>query len=328
MKITSNKSYDVGCRTNNLPNQQPNLDNKAARSGVSFGSAKSTITKTFDFIDRKGFFTEFLIVDSLSLIIPRIIIGLNRDKDETGHLNYKAGIEETGREVISGPSMFLIPIGMFTALKHIAPAAKIPRLNMNEISCTMEDVVKETSDLKILNNKEKLNKNLAEKLFDKAFGDFKLNDKNKLKSEFVELLNKPKEKMADFKNLIVRINNSNKAKITLDTETLNINKTQIKSEFLFEDYKHYSDDIIDKFSKQNFVKDAIQNSKDSAIGFLEKLQKNRRGIRAATSFASYLAVGGFLLILPKLYLQSKISPAMESAKRARAEAKQGGENEN
>jgi hypothetical protein len=340
MKVTFSKPYDVGCRKNNLA-QQPNLNIKAARSDVSFGSAKGGVVKVFNFVDKHGFFGEFLIVDTLSLVIPRILIGLNRDKEKTGHLNYKAGFEEAGREVFSGPSMFLIPMGLFEALKHVAPASKIQKNTLSELSEAMHNVVENTSDLSTFKSKDKLSRAISGNLFDKAFGDYKLANKKALRTQFVDLLNNQSVKIVDFENLVVQINNKNKTATTLDSKALNfskiptsldpktlkVKKNSVAAEHLFKDFKHYSKDIVNKFAINDFVKGNIGESKSAAKVFLDTVEKARRTTRIGASLSSYLAVGMFLLVLPKLYLKSKVSPAMESAKRARQEAA-GGTNEN
>lgn len=328
MKVTSSKSYDVGCRKNNLT-QQPNLNVRAERGDVAFGSAKQGVTKVLDFVDKKGFFGEFLIVDTLSLIVPRIVIGLNRDKEKTGHLNYQAGLEEAGREVISGPSMFLIPMGIIELVKHLSPAAKIQRDILSELSASMDDVLKNTKDVSVLKDKDKLSRNISGTLFDRAFGDYELKNKKALKNKFVDLLNDPSAKIADFEKLVVEINNKNKSKTTLDSHMVIKSKNgSISANPLFKDFKHYSNDVVDKFAKHDFGKGTLESSKEAAKGFLEHIQKVRRTTRIGASVASYLAVGAFLLELPKLYLRSKISPAMASAKRARQEVSDGGGYEN
>lgn len=309
----------------------------APKNNVSFGGLKSGLVDIMDFIERKGFFAEFLIVDAISMIIPRVAIGLGRDKDKTGKLNYKAGAEEAGREMLSGPSMFLIPLGIFQAVKHYKPASNIPKDTLKELSATMDNVVNDL-DAKTFNSKEKLNKGFADKIFDRAFGKFDIEKKAELKSKFTELLSnadvkdktKFKESMQEFEKLIVTINNKNKTEIPLNIKSLKLDKTEINAKVLFEDFKLYSNDVIEKFTKQNFAKNAVENCKNEAKTFLSNVQKNRSLSRLGASMTSFFAVGAFLIALPKLYQISKTSPAMDSAKRATADAlaMKGGANEN
>lgn len=364
MKITSSNSYDVNSCKKNIYSRQSISNNLTARDSVNFGSAKSGAAKILDYVNKKGFFAEFLIIDTFSMIIPRIWIGLNRDKENTGHLNYQAGMEEAGREVVSGPSMFLIPMGIFELIKHASPGAKIQKNTMEALSSAMRDVIQETSDAKTLKNKEKLSKKLSEKLFDKAFGDFNIAQKQQTKQKFVDILNRPSAKIAEFNELVKEINITNKAKTTLDSGALNFKNEEnlidnpstkfskfidsiknifntkkskpvseseainsINSSHFFKDFKHYSNDIINNFTKQNFAQNITGNSKNSAVSFLEKIQNKKSLTRVGGSIATYFAVGAFLLELPKLYIKNKVSPAMQSAKRAKLEA-EGGVNEN
>lgn len=271
----------------------------------------------------QGFFVEFFIVDTLSLIIPRIVIGLNRDKEKTGHLNYQAGAEEAGREILSGPSMNLIPMGLAAIISALKPASHMERGTLSGLTHNMSELLKTNP------GNEDLNKKFAGKLFDDAFASFKLDDKEKLKGEFSKLLTEAqtlkrkefKSKAAEFEQLVIKINNMNKAKIPLNTKVLSINTdakdaATVKAVDLIKDFKNYSKDAIEKLTKQSL-------NKDESIKFLNKIKTNRLMLKTASAITAFFAVGTFLQYLPKIYQLSKISPAAQSAKRA-----EGGANEN
>lgn len=335
MKVTSipAKNYSVTSYKNTASMPQLNANNGVSKKDVSFGSLKTGLVDVFDFIERNGFFAEFLIVDTFSMIIPRILIGLNRDKEKTGKVNYKAGAEEAGREVISGPSMFLIPMGIMQLVKKLNPASKVPKGTMEQLISTTNDVVEKSQNTKAFNNKAQMSKNIADEVFNRAFGDFKLDDKEAFKTRFVEILNdesaKPKVKAEEFEKLILEINNKNKGTTAVNPRAFNISRGKDKmmanAKEFFEDFRHYSKDVVDKFSIKDFANNAAENCKKSATEFLEQIQKSRNFTRRLAAVTSYFAVGTFLLYLPKLYQQGKISPAQESAKRA---ASEGGVNEN
>lgn len=61
-------------------------------------------------IENGGKMVEFIILDLISLILPRTIAGLLRNQDKLGNLNWEAGLEELLRELTTGPSTFLIPL--------------------------------------------------------------------------------------------------------------------------------------------------------------------------------------------------------------------------
>lgn len=356
MKVipTVNRNYDASLRKNNLSTQPSCLANEVSKDSVSFGaSLKGGVVKTFDWIDKKGFLVDFLIVDALSMITPRILIGLSRDKEKTGKLNYKAGAEEAGRELFSGPSMMLIPMAVLAGYKKYVPASNISRDTLKGLTQNMTKVVDEAADTKMFTSSEQLNKNLADKLFDDAFVKFDLDNRSELRSEFSRLLNEstksnPKSKIrarldklinskpdefrdaADkFEKHIILINNNNKATQPLDTKRINLEAGKVGATDLFEDFHNYSKDVVEKFTKKDFAKGVVEKCKENAKEFLTDTQKTRSNTKSVTAITAFLTVGAFLLYLPRFYQRGKVSPAMESAKRAREEGSvQGGANEN
>ncbi|MEI8129307.1 MAG: hypothetical protein WCG95_06780 [bacterium] len=341
-------------KNNKLPALQESSKNPASGHNVSFGSFKSGLARFFDAVERKGFFAEFLVVDFFSMILPRVLIGLGRDREKTGEVNYKSGIEEAGRELASGPSMFLIPMGILYFYQKYAPASHMSKDVLGALTNNMGQVVNELNDVNLLTNKDYLNKSLANKLFEQAFEGVKLDNRESLKAKFSELLNKsaktePKsavvqwfkgvmklkqepdsfaEAATEFEKHIVLINNSNNLKAPGDTKRVNLVKNGISARELFEDFHNYSKDVLTKFTKLNFATNAVSHFKEEAKTVLKRIQTNRANIKLATAVTGFLAVGAFLLYLPKLYQQGNISPAMESAKRAKAEGlAKGGANE-
>lgn len=345
--IPTPKNYDTGYRTNNLLTPQANCDggsnqqNQAVKSNTSFkglgDAARNIATGTFKFTENGGFFIQFLIVDTFSMILPRTWVGLQRDKDKTGQYNIQAGAEEFGRELLSGPSMNLIPM----ALASIAVRKMMPSIKLNEgtllgINHSFENVVKNNKDL---SDKSKLARKLAEQIFDDAFSSKGLEN---YKTKFVETLEKAtqsKPKLAfirkisqknpdafdaaekEFDKLVVEMNNKTaKEMAPIDPHNITLKMDKVtSSQTFFEDFHNYSKDIIEKFMK----KDQAQ----SITEFLEKSVKNVKKGKMAIAALAFFAVGGFLLYLPKVYQRGKISPAQQSAQRAQQEAAQGGANE-
>lgn len=348
MKVipASSQKYNQNYGKSNLSLPQATVNNTGLKSDVAFGSfgssAKNAATGVFKWIDKMGFFVEFLIVDAISLIAPRIWIGLKRDKDKTGHYNYKAGAEEAGREMTSGPSMNIIPMMFFAAMSMIKPATHIEKDTLNCLTHHISGVV---NDAKGHLNSKTLHKKFADRLFDDAFGTFDLEEKVKLKEQFSKLLTEVKDlkersnisklfdkirgikpdpygdKVGEFEKLIVKINSKNKKVITDEPRSIKLNpkegiSSKVSAGELIKDFKDYSNDIIAKFTKQNIAKNQSES-------FLQGITKRRIGIKYATTVAAFFALGSFLLYLPKLYQQGKISPAEQSAKLA-----EGGYDEN
>lgn len=332
------------------------------KNDVSFGSSggiknalKSIPTNTFKLTEKGGFFLEFLIVDALSMIAPRVWVGLNRDRDKTGQVNIQAGAEEFGREILSGPSMNLIPMAIASIAVHkFMPAIKMDTPTLEGLNQHLKNIVDENPNHPDLADKGKLNKKLAEKLFDNTFGgsNFDLDNKNEYKNEFVDLLEKStttKPKLALFRkldaardnlndydkaekafdNLIVKINNKEVKDVASD-EIHNISLPisgkkdphKVNAKDLFEDFRNYSKDVIDKFVKPDSTKGNVEE-------FFRKIETKRKATKIGLAVATFFAVGGFLLYLPKIYQLSQSSPAEQSAERAKKEAlAQGGANEN
>lgn len=348
MKVqqTSKLNYDTPSGKCNLALQTPSLNQGLSKDSVSFGnSLQKGLVKSFDWVDRKGFLVDFLIIDALSMITPRVLIGLNRDREKTGKINYKAGAEEAGRELTSGPSMMVIPIATLLAYRHFSPASHMEKSTLEGLTNSMKSVVNE-ADTELLTSHEDLNKKLAEKVFEDAFCDetkfkFDSEEAKGLKSRFIDLLNDStktekklfgnkefKAKAKAFEEHVVLINNRNTITQPLDTKTVNLKSGGVGASHLFEDFHNYSKDVVKKFVDKDFAKNNAENFKSSAVEFLEKAQKWRSFTKVATAMTGFLAVGAFLLYLPKLYQQGKVSPAMESAKRASAVSIEGGANEN
>lgn len=338
MKVSPNQNSIQNFRSRNVI---PQVNN--SRKNVAFGSTKGFATRAMETVIDGSFLVNFLVVDALSMIIPRIVIGLLRDKDKTGKLNYKAGAEEAGREVISGPSMMVIPMLAMAGYKQLAPATHMEANTLKAFTNHMTGVAK-TSDAKT-----DLHKTFADKLFEDAFAehDLELENRKNLKEKFIELLNKSantekkflgknesfKKTMAEFEEHVSLINNQNLKEAPADAKALSLDtglpakdgkkiKAKVSAGQLFEDFHNYSKDVLAKFKKQTFA------NGENAAEYISKLQRNRAFAKISNGVVGFLAVGAFLLHLPKIYQMGKVSPAMESAKRAQKEAAKGGTNEN
>lgn len=299
------------------------LKGNLQKDEVSFGSIKGGIANTVDSVMSRGFFAEFFIIDLISMIAPRILIGLDRDKEKTGKTNYKAGAEEAGRELISGPSMFLIPMGIFEAVKRFTPASKIPTKTVSGLFDSMKSVVGENSYVESLGDKNQLSKKITDALFEKSFSHYEVEGKDSYKDKFSEILNREDVKGREARNahaeelekLVVEIKNKHKlSDAAIDAHKIKIGEAEVSPKHLIEDFKNFKKDVISSF---------VEKSGKT----LKEIQANRKFIRTSAATLSFFAVGGFLLYLPRLYQRGKISPADESAKRARAEVEKGGVSE-
>lgn len=325
VQATPKFNYEPSCLKSN------NLSSNNIRTATSFGSSSSKVgplksfaTGMFKFIEKHGFFVEFLIVDTVSMIVPRILVGLNRDREKTGKWNYQAGAEEAGREILSGPSMNLIPMGMIYLISKALPASHMSRSSLEGLTNNMKKVMEKNPQAK---DKDQLHKKLAEEIFDDAFGEYDLKDKTQMKSKFSALLQKAadskskedfKSGLKAFEEHISLMNNQNAKEKPLNTGSIKLKKGETTAGELFEDFRDYSKDVIGKLTKTS----------ENSVEFLEKIKKGRLNVKLASAITAFFAVGSFLLYLPKVYQRGKVSPAQQSAQRAQQEALKGGANEN
>lgn len=355
MKVipTPKSNYGAQLHAKNLSVPQSNFRGQVAKDSVSFGSSKTEIanklksgfTGIFEYIEKTGFFIEFLIVDTFSMMAPRTWVGLLRDKDKTGQYNYKAAAEEAGREISSGPTMNLIPMAIAALVTKFNPASHMETGVLDKFNEMMKGIVQEAKNSGALTDKASLDKILAGKIFDEAYKDS--NATKPFKEDFINLLlqsteTKPKpwyldifskehkfgEHAAAFSEKVEEINNQASKDIAPSSPkgVRLAEKTHVNACDLFGDFHYYSKDIIDKLTNKDFIKSASEGFKGDAFKWLESAQKSRGQIKLATALSAFFAVGGFLLCLPKLYQRGKVSPAEESAKRAKAEV--GGAHEN
>src|SRR5574344_1181082 len=109
------------------------------------------IIATMDSINRGGYIASFFAQDFLGTIFPRIYEGANRNRDKTGQYNWAFARREALRELLSGPSMFIIPLGLFALIKKkVGESTKVPVDRINVLGEQFADFAKNNKDL-ILN---------------------------------------------------------------------------------------------------------------------------------------------------------------------------------
>lgn len=142
-KINANTSIPqaLTVRSSNTLHEMP-------KDSVSFtGAGFNPIVSTMDFIEAGGYAASFIIQDGLGFIAPRVGKGLLRGSkktDENGQpvlnengkqkreYNWQLARKEFIREIITGPSAFLIPMAMFAGIKKWGGSANNVKLNYIE----------------------------------------------------------------------------------------------------------------------------------------------------------------------------------------------------
>lgn len=303
---------------NNLKEQ-----NQQKHQQTSFTGSFNPVVTLMDAIDKGGFAASFIAQDGIGMVAPRIYEGLNRnrEKDENGKkigpLNWEFARREGIREILSGPSAFLIPMGIMAIIKKTSGTANnvhvshIEALGQNfaDYAAKHPDQLKNLSEFKkgyyaqILENalenstdetfngeqlKEKA-KSFAEKLVDseekRANKDKK--NANKLQAEIVdEYMKLRKQYSAPSGNeLAVSLKVSGKDK------PLGTNIRQ-----LVQSLTDYSGDALEKVNK-HLEKHANGNIDE----YIKKFNTHRAGTRVLSNLGMWSAVVGFYTLIPKLY---------------------------
>lgn len=303
---------------NNLKEQ-----NQQKHQQTSFTGSFNPVVTLMDAIDKGGFAASFIAQDGIGMVAPRIYEGLNRnrEKDENGKkigpLNWEFARREGIREILSGPSAFLIPMGIMAIIKKTSGTANnvhvshIEALGQNfaDYAAKHPDQLKNSSEFKkgyyaqILENalenstdetfkgeqlKEKA-KNFAEKLVNseekRANKDKK--NANKLQAEIVdEYMKLRKQYSAPSGNeLEVSLKVSGKEK------PLGTNIRQ-----LVQSLTDYSGDALEKVNK-HLEKHANGNIDE----YIKKFNTHRAGTRVLSNLGMWSAVVGFYTLIPKLY---------------------------
>jgi hypothetical protein len=133
--------------TNSTTNNKFLINNQQTRNnntsfGASFGDS---LIKANHWLNGGGYVRSFLVIDTCGFIFPRIFQALNRNKEEIGGPNYKAGTEEAIREFMTGPGMFLVPFSSILVAKRLmGPAVNIDRKTLDVLSEKFEGMPSDT----------------------------------------------------------------------------------------------------------------------------------------------------------------------------------------
>ena len=305
------------------------LNEQKQNNQTSFTGSFNPVVTVMDAIDKGGFAASFIAQDGIGMVAPRIYEGLNRNrqKDEngkkTGPLNWEFARREGIREILSGPSAFLIPMGILTVLKKTSGTAN--NVHVDHINVLGENFAsyasKNPSQLKNTNEFKKgyysqvfenvLN-NSTDKQFDvKAKAEHFANklveveskragkDKkaaNQLQGELVEEYMKLRKQYAapSSDEMGVLLKPEGKDKVV---------GSNIKR--LIQSLGDYTGDVLDKtnkyLNKQSGHTVEELASDGSLTKFVDNFNLHRKGTRVLSNFGMWGAVVAFYTLIPKLY---------------------------
>ncbi|HSA07711.1 MAG TPA: hypothetical protein P5556_11095, partial [Candidatus Gastranaerophilales bacterium] len=317
-------------------------------AGAILSGSLNAVDKGMKWIENGGFFAEFITVDAFGMMGPRTVQAYNRNKEELGHLNHKAGSEEAIREFLTGPSLFIVPIS-FIALsaKIFGKASKVDLKTLKQFKNLTEQAIASPKEKSLTSS---FFKEIADSVYktDKKQGaEEVINGINvtEAKDLFASQLNSLHAKTAEydnklaqtgfFKHLLQKLTgNENKEIKDLRIEIVktkkdiaeHITKTNISvgnSETagisLYNPAKvslgennsiNISDltDSIANYSTDILAKVENTNNKGEV---LNNAQSFVEGGRKFTTAASFITLSGILYCIPMLYKQNKNFPGTD-----------------
>lgn len=319
---TSNNNKEV----KKQPEYKHNFSQQNGKN-VSFGNASNLVVMFMDGIERGGFVASFMAQDCCGMVAPRIYEGLNRNREETGHLNWDFAKREGLRECLSGPSVFVIPASiLYFIKKHSGRANNVPvdfiKAFGNEMSnyaggnnVNIADKAKTQTEFY-----EQVYRNVLKTSTDGKMPDEEINTTAKKFAQELTQIRDAKSK-GFWKNLTGKEVAGSKEDLMgkLSEEFISIRKkymppatAQWVAEYQPGDAKagkisasfssfsnkllDYTHDVVDH-AKQ-FVD---KNNSGNVVEFIKNHTTRRMGSRALTNIGMWLAVVGFYFMIPKIY---------------------------
>ena len=273
------------------------------------------------FIENNGFLGEFLTVDTVGMAAPRTIQGYNRNKEELGHLNYKAGREEMVRELLSGPAFFFVPaivLGIVTLIK-----GKATQVTTGTLEVFKSVMKKATPNIKDIKDSKEIKKKFIDEFISNAFDEKEyknergqvakikeiLSEATDYKSKnFLGLFDKKKKGFKeDIAKAITTLNKAN-GKFIDSTTMLKIttgkDSAKLNSVLLLSDMPNYLEHITKSASGSKIIMEK----------FVDKFHKTVKRTRQTTNILAAIALSAFLLVIPKIYQTGKEFPGIEGLK--------------
>ena len=287
-------------------NTQRNNKAKHNNTNTSFKgpmvTADKEAIKAADLIENGGLFVSFTLQDMLGTNLPRPLMGLKRNaKENKGEANKSFAAKELVREMLTGPSMFIIPGAMLAAGKKLfGKATEVPM-----------KFIKSFGDIHGAQPINEAGKAIGKQDFYKnAFTEILKNAKSEPKAsqetletaaDFAKRLASSAKDKAAKNETIGKLSDEfitiakKHAKDAAHTDFTQAAVSQTTSAPFKETVSHmmsYADDIVEKAAKHNTNK---------LGGYIKKLTNKKVIGRFAANITMYAAVMAFLQIIPRLY---------------------------
>ncbi len=308
--------------------QHHKLNDKNSQHPTFAGSFNPVVT-VMDAIDKGGFAASFIAQDGIGMVAPRIYEGLNRNRQtdengkKTGPLNWEFARREGIREILSGPSAFLIPLGILTIIKKASGTANNVHVDhINILGKNFSDfAVKNPTQLK---NPAEFKKGYYAQVFENIFNNstdksFNVKEKaqhfaDKLVEAETKRANKDRkgagkiqsELIGEYMKIRKQFASPSSDELGVILKSEEKNKTvnsNIKR--IIQSLSDYSGDALAKTNKYISSQSGHTAEELAKDGSLAKYVKNfnlhRAGTRVLSNFGMWGAVVAFYTLIPKLY---------------------------
>lgn len=304
------------------------------QKAVVFKGGADVAVAIMDSVERGGFAAAFIVQDMLGMAIPRVATGLTRNSEETGKRNWAFATTEAIRELLSGPSIFIIPSAILLASKKLfgkandVPIDFIKGLGDNFAQFAKTQPAEALADKKILKtnyykqaftNLLNASTNNEIKNVDKIADEFtqmalKI-DEAPSKNIFKKIAGKKVAGSADDlaqelveKYIAIRKHHSGPSDVIIKSVYKTASGTELNGtlEKFLKNLRNYTDDVTSTIAKQA-KKGVLANVED----LVSKFNLKRIGSRFLTNMAMTVGVFSFFTIIPKLYKHKDGNPGLE-----------------
>lgn len=308
--------------------QHHKLNDKNSQHPTFAGSFNPVVT-VMDAIDKGGFAASFIAQDGIGMVAPRIYEGLNRNRQtdengkKTGPLNWEFARREGIREILSGPSAFLIPLGILTIIKKASGTANNVHVDhINILGKNFSDfAVKNPTQLK---NPAEFKKGYYAQVFENIFNNstdksFNVKEKaqhfaDKLVEAETKRVNKDRkgagkiqsELIGEYMKIRKQFASPSSDELGVILKSEEKNKTVSSNiKRIIQSLSDYSGDALAKTNKYISSQSGHTAEELAKDGSLAKYVKNfnlhRAGTRVLSNFGMWGAVVAFYTLIPKLY---------------------------
>ncbi len=320
--------------------------NEPKKKDVSFGGS-NVVVSTMDFIEKGGFAAAFCIQDFIGFIAPRVGKGLvrgSKKKDENGNpvldengkqvreYNWALARKELLRELITGPSAFVIPWAALKGINKVASGNNVKLNYINGFNNAFTDFVSGNLDAVKDGNATKTGfyQNVFENVLENSLDGTMTKEEIKATAQdYAERLVSREQILAD-KSLTKAQRKQKLAELgtTVEDDFMKLKKGKIGGavDELSIRIKSLNGDLkggnigellgamSDYFTDAvNSTKKALTNNADANLAEVVKSFTHRRmGTRVLTNLGLFATVAAFYTQIPKLYNKGlKEDPALK-----------------